>query len=651
MTSSAIQNGAATFSLLLGLLGAVCGCDGGNASVKVTACTTDDECDGARCHEGRFCVQSPAARSDVVLRIQPPATSGLVLEQFTSTIGGPNHDQSRKWDLTPPAIIHGIVSRGLLAASVPGTLVAIRPGAIDGTQLSYSTTSFTKRNYVVSSPTDDGGTEERSYGFQLGVQPGHAYDVHFWPQIDEIPPYFTKRFVGGAADVWQIDLPEEEQLVEVTGQIVAGKSAPVDCSGTTSGPTCGDSCTGVAGLKVRLTDAKGRLRSTQAVTDAKGQFTIHADPAGEKVWLRFRPADAGNTLPYGTLAKAIDLHALQETGDTQHQLGKLHLGQLPAMVQARPQVVDASGQPMAGARATLRRDWPSPHVCVGQGGSRKPVAALLDLYFERTGLTNAAGHMVIKQHVKDDKGRQEVIYQSLMQLPEGEAVASVVAPSLVGSGSWRKKIEFVASDKEDLTLPACPHRPQARGAVTDFRGLVVASPTVLFKPLMGTKPKCVGKQAEMFPRPEAPVVVQAMDGGDYDVFLDPGRYAVLVEPPQGSGLARALIRVIDVCPLASGATGDKSTAMVVDLTVPPPSLLVGRIHGPSGVPVAGAVIDVLAGGLNKLKPPKGAPLPEPGQQPNIAQLVVDTQVIGSAVTDSKGAYEILVAAGQLTPNP
>ena len=67
--------------------------------------------------------------------------------------------------------------------------------------------------------------------------------------------------------------------------------------------------------------------------------------------------------------------------------------------------------------------------------------------------------------------------------------------------------------------------------------------------------------------------------------------------------------------------------------------------------MAGVVIDVLAGGLSQLQPPNDAPSPEPSQKRNVAQLVVDTQVIGSAVTDASGQYEILVAAGQLAPKP
>ncbi len=656
---------AALLSLLLGLVVMPLACDGGGPTVNETgACTTDEDCKGARCHEGRFCVQSPAVQSDVVLRIQPPVSSGMVLEQFVTTIGGPDHDQPRKWDLTPPAVIHGIVSRGLLAGSVPGTLVATRPGTIAGTKLSYKATSFTSRKFTLTRPRKGGGTEERSYGFQFGVQPGYAYDVLFWPQIDDIPPYYTKRFVGGASDIWQIELPEEEQLVVVSGRIVAGPGEPPNCESDVKGPACAEGCAGVAGLKVRLADAHGRLRSTRTVTGSDGAFTIHADPAGEKVWLKFRPDEVDTTLPYGTLALPIDLSILQGKGVTKLELGDLYLGALPtpsAMVEFQPQVVNAQGKAVAGARATLRQPWLSPQVCVGEGGSRKPVPAFQELYFERTGLTNAKGHLAIMHHGQDleenkgDKSDDAITYSSSLRLPAGVATASVLPPPLAGGGAWRGEVTIVAAkpgDKKlaELKLP-CPQRPQVRGSVTDFRGLEVASPTVLFKPLMGSKPKCAGIQAEMFPRPEAPVVVLAHDAGDYDAFLDPGRYAVLVEPPEGSGLARALITVINVCPLEPGAAGGAITAKVVDLTVPPPSLLSGKVHGPAGAAMAGVVIDVLAGGLSQLQPPNDAPSPEPSQKRNVAQLVVDTQVIGSAVTDASGQYEILVAAGQLAPKP
>ena len=646
---------------------ALIGCQSGADDVVVTgACTTDEDCAGTRCHEGRFCVQTPTSQSELILRLQPSGSTGLVVEHFKTTIGGPDHEQWRNWNLTPPAAIHGTVSRGLLDESVPGTLIATTPGSLEGTWLSYKATSFDKKKFTVSLPAEGGELEDRSFGFQLRVQPGHSYNVLFWPQIDDIPPFYTQRFVGGASDLWQFDLPVEDQLLQVHGRIVRGQPPSLNCDSTIAPTPCGEACTGVAGLQVRLAAAQGRRRSTRAVTGADGTFVIHANPVGTIVWLKFQPHDVDTTLPYGVLAQPIDLNKVLAKGAIKHDLGDLHLGDLPgpgAMVDFRPKVVEKeTNNPVAGARATLRHTIiDAPQVCRGSGSASKPVAAFSELYFERTGLTNAGGHVVITRTTTDDKGGDVITHEKTLQLPAGEATASILPPPLAAGAAWRGPIPIkAAGGKKDskgggaepvnIPLP-CEHRPTVRGEVTDFRNLPVVSPTILFKPLLGAMPKCVGEAAEMFPRPEAPIAVQGHDSGQYDAYLDAGRYAVLVEPPQGSGLARALIKVVDVCPPQKTADGGKAQAKVLDLSVPPPSLMVGHVYGPSGGAVAGVVIDVLANGLAKLQPEVNKTPPKSGMKPNIAQLVVDTQVLGSAVTDANGAYEILVAAGQLAQQP
>lgn len=637
--------------VLLAGAGVFASCQGGGAEVNETgACSSDDDCVGATCYDGRFCVQTPAHESEVVLSIQPSADSGLVLEQFVTTVGGPEHDQVRKWDLTPAAVVHGTISRGALAGSVPGAVLASSPGILAGTVMNYEANSYTSKKFKVSAPKEDAEAGDKSYGFQLRVQPGRAYDVLFWPQIDAIPPYYTNRFAGGGNDLWLVELPDEDHLVAVSGRIVAGPWTDPNCDEPPKAASCGADCAGVAELQVRLVDAQGRLRSTRTRTDKDGYFVVHVDPSAAEVWLKFRAHDADRSLPHGTWAQAIDLASVQLKALTKHDLGLMHLGDLPAasaMVEMRPRVVDADGSPVVGARLTVNRAMSIPQRCGQNDGQSKLSPTLSELFYSRTGLTDGAGHVKIARENKTLAGETEVAYEETFKMPPGVAVATVLPPALAATASWRGEVTVTSTQTKVVKIP-CPRRPIVRGAVTDFRGRPIVAATVLFKPLLASKPLCPAAQSSAFPRPEAPIVAQADDSGVYLAHLDPGRYAVLVNPPQGSGLARALLKVFDLCPVDPTVNRATTAATNLDLTVPPPTLLQGRIHSPSRQPVVGAVVDVLASQLTKLLPPAdGRKAATPERQMNQAQMVLDTQVIGTALTDGQGRYEVLIAAGQL----
>lgn len=657
----------AALPLICLLAGSLVGCQSQSAEVyKSGACSSDADCVGAICHEGRFCVQTPTKQSEAVLNIRPQSNSGLVLEQFVTVIGGPDHDQERKWNLTPAAVVHGTISRGGIppTGSVPGSIIATSMGILPGTVLSYETSSYLARKFTVPAAKDDAEATDKSYGFELLTQAGRSYDITFWPQIEEIPPYYTERFVGGNNDVWLVELPDEAELMAIRGRMVFGSGQP-DCAGASTVATCGEGCAGLAGLQVRLVDGQGRLRSTRATTNEAGEFEVHADPSASQVWLKFRPEDVDQTLPHGAIAEAIYLSTLRFKSTIEHDLGLIHLGDLPApsaLVQVRPRVLDGDKQPVVGARLTFRQDRISPRHCVAKDGQLAETALLSELFYTRSGLTDIHGRVKVAHKNQEPVGGDKAapaggdkskpddgehnVYDETMAMPEGDIWTTILPPTLAAAASWRETIH-VAKGTDQPTI-VCPRRPVVRGAVTDFRGRSIIAATVLFKPLLASKPDCAAAQPEEFPRPEAAIVVQADENGDFVAPLDPGRFAVLVNPPKDSGLARALIKVFDLCALDANVADPVAAGTVLDLTVPPPTLLRGRVYGPGGSPVVGAVVDVLAMALTKLPAAgeAGAEKP-PVNLVTKAQMVFDTQVIGSALTGGDGRYEVLVAAGQL----
>lgn len=617
----------------------------------IGACATDADCaSGTTCYARRLCVALPKQKARVFLQMVPPVGSGLVTEQFESEVGGVDHVEPQTWTLTAPAVVHGTVGRGSIAESVPGTLLATTPGAMEGTTLSYKASSEAATEFAES------GHPDRSFGFQLRVQLGHSYEVLFWPKEPTIPPYYTTHFVGGQKDIWEIALPGESSdpnkgaqshLITVSGRLVSAPVSPPDCEATpaVAPEVCeAPGCQGVAGLRLRLRDGEGRTRSTTVVTDDKGHFAVSVDPAAGQVWLRFEPDNPGATLPTGTWATPIDLAALRAGAQVDHDLGLLRLGVLPALTSVEPTVESSAGVPVEGARINIKRALVAPLRCVLTDGGWKTEPAILGLHYAFSVLTDEQGRVVAPLPNAGQSG-PKVTYGHALSMPPGVATFTLLPASLDPAG-------LLKTDRavETLSILTCPSRPLVRGAVMDYDGRAIISAKVVFRPLVGVAPQCPGALGEFASLPPKAILLNADAEGAYQARLDPGRYAAMVQPPPHSGLASALVEVFDVCP-GSGSDATTFPTIRVDLKLPPPTVLTGRILGPDHKPAAGVRIEVMAGALSALQAPlKGAGKGGAGSEPmEDTALVRDTHLLGEGITDEKGRYEILIAAGQLAP--
>ncbi len=187
----------------------------------------------------------------------------------------------------------------------------------------------------------------------------------------------------------------------------------------------------------------------------------------------------------------------------------------------------------------------------------------------------------------------------------------------------------------------------------DFAQRALVGAHVRFKPLVGQQPLCVGAQPKVIGAPSVPIISTTDGIGEYIAYLDVGRYAVIVEPPVGVGLAQALVDIVDVCKQQrSGSRSRTASAVkVLNLMVPPPSVVVGEIQDADQNPVSGVRVDVLARGLDKLTE-KPAGDNKGGKKMQIqgrekAKLVQETHLLGTAISDEHGRYELLVSPGQL----
>jgi hypothetical protein len=556
------------------------------------ACRSDSDCQnsGLVCWQQKVCVAAVVPETPVVLRLQPPKSTGLLAEPFKVKLDATTQKEPIKLALTQPAVVRGTVSQAgnPLQPSIPGTLIATAPGGVEGHDLSFRADSN-----ATLKPDGQGVL----HGFELRVQPGHTYDIAFWPASPEIPPHYAAITVGGSLAGWKIELPDAKLLDVVEGRIVQGGA-------------------GVGQLRVWLQDAQERLCSTEATTDAEGNFALQVDPSTPEATLRFEPADSAEPLPRGRFAKPVKLPLAKQSKPV--DLGIVELPAVPQKKAMAAVVRDDKGQPVPGALVRIQRWLPLPDDSV-----------LESLYVEQHGLTDAKGRFVT-------------------ELPPGPA-SMVVVPgpkSLVGRWTWKGELK-----SGDWPIQ-CPARPVLDGLVSDYRGKPVVGAKVQLRRLDPVAGEVTVPGSGDLGGDE-PIEAATASSGQFSARLDAGQYAVWVLPPDGSGLARVLAKVADV------RADQKAELLRVEL--PPPMMLAGRVLGPDGQPVPDVVVDVLAekgaAALQQSERRKAQAGRKPGGDGNkpakndanrpAAGVLLESHLLASTVSNSEGRFEALVAPGQV----
>ena len=543
-------------------------------------CSADSDCvPGLKCYENRFCVAASVADTPVLVRVTPPSDSGLVVEEFNVTLTGASQNETRRFALTEPAVIHGSVTRkGAIGVnSIPGTLLATAPSDVEGRELSFQAPSYQVQKSFA-------GAKDMQ-GYELRVQKGHTYDLTFWPESEEIPPHYSSLTAGDSIEHWDIVLPNETtELRTIQGRVLAGKDQPV------------------VGLRVWLRDDAGRQWSTRGKTDQSGRYRFVADPTAPRAHLVFAPDPAANAtpgalLPSGEMQQPLDVTAVQA------ELPDIHLPALPPPVLTRIAAQGPDGAAIAGAAVHVQ-------------------AAIADLPGEVT----LVKLFVSVQSMTDAHGF------ALLQVPNLHSHLSIVPPP---------KSAAARIDVADVVLPTGDKlfksvaRGRVTGTVRDFASREVAGTRVTLRQVEAEEahPAADGDEATFAVEPDA--------SGAFALWVDPGRYAVWVEPPPGANLARVLARIDDV--------NADSAANPWRLVLPPPMVLAGEVRSQSGGAVAGVQIDVLAVKVQTpqgTRRPGGTPDDRLGKRPS-GTVVLDSHLLGSALSAADGRFEVLLAPGQV----
>lgn len=561
------------------------------------ACDVDSDCvPGLKCYAHRLCVTPDVQDTPVVVRLVPPVGSGLLVEQFQLTLSGAAQSEGLKLQLSAPAVLRGTVSRAgtPLAGSIPGTLIATAPSDFAGGELRYDAPSVEFKK-----PTGD---EIAPHSFELRVQRGHTYDLAFWPQSPEIPPHYSSITVGGSIEGWKVELPAEPHLHRISGTLVAA-GVPL------------------VGLRVSLEDQAGRLCSTRVVTDATGSFELRADApglpefspggrapkGGAKPWgrLLFEPADPQMPLPRGMLHAKVPLPK-PTANATPLALGILDVGPIPTAQPVTVKVVAQGGGPVSGAQVRIRRQLPGP----------KASGKELDgLYVEMRGITNQDGVFVTS-------------------VPPGPAMVTVLTlPKSPHGRSQPWKGDLAAGE---LTV-TCPLRQTVQGVVEDYAGREVPGAQVVLRRLRTADIDTSFSDGSMLGGDEA-IEADDLGGNRFSARVDPGTYAIWVQPPPTAGLPRMLVKVAELDP------GKDLTCV---LALKPPMVLAGNILSAQGKPLQGVLVDVLAAKVNA--PPSEAAKGKPAQDraPLEALALHESHLLATTVSTAHGAFEVLLAAGQV----
>lgn len=353
----------------------------------------------------------------------------------------------------------------------------------------------------------------------------------------------------------------------------------------------------VVGMKVWLRDEEGRLWSTRGVTDATGRYTFTVDATAPRARLAFGPAASANAtstlMPWGAVQAPVDVTLV--SGD----LPTIRLGHQPAEMTSVVHVVAQDGKPVSGATVQM-------HV------------ALTDPPDDVT-LTRLD---VVVSAVTDAQGNAS------LTVPNAPGTLRVTPPPKSASARLEIKNTELQPVQTNLSLKA---RVRVTGHVQDFASRTVQDAQVTVREVENDEDSHHGGE-------EDTLTVLPDAAGNFAIWLDPGDYAVWVDPPASAALARVLWSA-KITVTADTASTEWS------LTLPPPIVLNGEVLTSAGVALSGVQIDVLA---EKVRQVEGAN-PATTEDKRKGTVALDTHLLGSALSNALGTFEVLLAPGQVAP--
>lgn len=487
---------------------------------RATACSQDGDCaTGQGCHIGQgVCLAFPQSAPTFSIAIDPPAGDPVLGDQFTGVPLGP--DGTLDLALADPIVLRGAIFH----AASPGEWEDFA-GAGNSNGLDRS--SGASGRLVAIAEGRVPGTQFRSeaqaafdaesgeWRYQMALLPGLIYQATFIPGRTEgteaLPPHrFTMH--ASASSTMDVVLPPLATYLRVEGIVLNGDAqVPVP----------------LAQVSCRVGDAN---IGTSAVTDADGRFAIVLPPDPGPVVIQARPGNGGMPFP------------------VRERVWDQGLDQFRAEYDASPLVV-IRADPIPATRTV------SVQV-LGRQDDSDIAIALAKVTF--TGV--AGGGAASASSVTDDGGIVSVT------LLEGVYELTILPPTSSSFATRRVTLDLTASSHQAFRQYLDPRVPISGTVLRQADGLPVAGATIsLVTDRSDTLAAAYGGALD------ATFSATADADGRFLVRVDPGRYALIADPPAGVPLARTAAPSLDL-----------SAARELHVPLPEARLVRGRIRSATG---------------------------------------------------------------------
>lgn len=487
-------------------------------------CAGDGDCaEGSGCAlPAGACVAFAEEGQVFSVLVKPQGDTDLLPDQYVGVAVG----AGGRLDLTidDPIEIRGVAVFGntdLVAATgqaptnaetVGGYLVATAPGLIPGTQFRSESKVLADLEDVTKVQNPDTNMDFKP-AYTLLLLPGRVYELAFIPDLhdDELPDlpvhYVSTQFSKSGR--FDIVLPSREQYygAKFTGLVVLDEAGSQPVEGARVTGTVGD---GTAG--------------TTATTDSLGVFTMVLPPGQGLVTLRVEPGQSSLTFPEREFFYVEGLTELVALATP-----RFVVGPVPPEREIILQVVNVSEsglEPVPQARVEAHG--------MAAGG-------------EASGFGIAGSDGVVK-----------------MTLMEGVYSLTIMPPAGSRFASNQTVLDLETKKNEEVFVVPLGVREMIQGRIlrmeTDegVSGAVVTLQTNQVSAFEGAQQGIQDFSVD--------VVTDATGG--FDVFVDPGLYAISVVPPAWSGLARFSQPSVDL------TVGDAS----LNVSLPDGALVRGRVQ-------------------------------------------------------------------------
>ncbi len=528
-------------------------CPGGptyNSQESYATCETDDECPAGRaCSDQGYCLPILVTKAGIGIELVPTEARKDAQDSLVQVEYGP--DQLSLDDsgvlLVPyePAVpIKGSVSVPSAPLAAEGfsqfqTRVTLwRASRIPGRPRVTYSSSLTFD--MTDAPID--GMAVLQYG--LTVPGGFSYQARAVPEsgYDNVVPPSTDVILDltNAPETYRQDFDfSSKEFSAVEGRVTDAMGAPL-----------GD-------VQVEMIDSQGRRLSTRAATAPnEGDFQVlypkDLSPLQDYTLL-LTPADsAAMVLPQLRIPLS-----LQDSGDT--DIGTIAYPPLRTercSFQFRIVGQSSSGtsEPVPGAKISFSTEFTDD----GTGIATHSVDAVT----APDGTVSVA--LISGANAEPRKYRVAVLP------PVDSAYAAKLDTiDVSGCGGAASTIQL-------------PQRTEIVGTVRSVTEGPVPNLAVSARPIVNTISRDDPTPASMMLESgHAPSATSAADGRFY-LRLDPGRYDLELTPPAGSPLSRWLVTGITI--------DDDAQTTSVQVTMPSPVLLKGKVQSPDGSPVTGFVV-------------------------------------------------------------